>query len=545
MKTKKELRYFQRDACSAIVRDWKKNETPCISVMTALGKSLICAALANWALKQNGRRILILVPTKELVEQNYIEAAEYCDDPHNIGIVCKQLKQEQGHKRCVIAMYQSFNSIKTVSGAFDYVVIDEAHLVSNNDNSVYRKIIRALQRINPNVKISGMTATPFRLGQGLLTNKCLKGHPLFTSIPYDTSANPGLAKLVDEGYLAQIETINTSISVDLTGVKMSGLDYNSVDVGIRFDSIAKPAVENMRTLFNSNNINSALIFASNIANANHIAELWGDDETMRVVDSKCSDEHRASVIAWLKSGLGKRYVVNVGILTTGFNYPALECIVLLRATTSPGLLIQMIGRLIRPHGGLIGKVIDFGTNISRLGGIDDIKIPKQKLKKGDAPKKACLECGTLCLMSAKKCPDCGSEFIAGDDGNYTMITHAQAMKIKNTTTHAVASFNLSTGTAKTGAKYICINFLNASYTTIYREMMWLTSEGYIGQTAGARLKWLFMSPDNYFKLVSKSSDAHFIVDFINENMDIIKTCSSIELLKNENNKYKKLTGWTE
>jgi hypothetical protein len=76
-------------------------------------------------------------------------------------------------------------------------------------------------------------------------------------------------------------------------------------------------------------------------------------------------------------------------------------------------------------------------------------------------------------------------------------------------------------------------------------MLWLTSEGYIGQTAGARLKWMFADSKNYFKMCGASSDAEFIVEFINENTDLMKTCSAIELLKNENNKYKTLTGWIE
>jgi hypothetical protein len=129
--------------------------------------------------------------------------------------------------------------------------------------------------------------------------------------------------------------------------------------------------------------------------------------------------------------------------------PSLEAIVLMRATTSPGLLIQMLGRLIRPFGDFVGLVWDYGSNIERLGGIADIKVPKGKLKKSEVPKKLCLaildrniefegikykkgqECNYANLLSAKTCKKCDAQFIGeNEEGKYQMLTKAQALQAK-------------------------------------------------------------------------------------------------------------------
>jgi DNA repair protein RadD len=445
---RKELRYYQKEACRAVVEDWKKGEVPCISMMTALGKSLCAAALTEYCIKKNWR-VICLVPTSELVSQNADEMYDFISTPKDIGIVCSQLNKMQNKRKIVIAMYQSFYSKRASSGHFDAIIIDEAHLISNNADSQYRKIIKSLQRINPSVKICGWTASPYRLGQGLLVNKCIKGEPLFTSIPYDTSVYPGIPRLVEEKSLAQIEVINTHFNIDLTNIKMSGHEFNNTDVGLKFDAICEDAVNDMREGFERYDVETALIFVPNCASGEKVLACWNDPTTMRMVSNNTTKHDRAANVKWLKEGKGKRYLVNVNIYTTGFNMPSLEAIVLMRATTSPGLLIQMLGRLIRPFGDLVGLVWDYGSNIERLGGIADIKVPKGKLKKSEVPKKLCLaaleeniefegikykkgqSCNCANLLSAKKCSKCGAQFIGeNEEGKYQMLTKAQALQMK-------------------------------------------------------------------------------------------------------------------
>jgi DNA repair protein RadD len=153
---------------------------------------------------------------------------------------------------------------------------------------------------------------------------------------------------------------------------------------------------------------------------------------MRLVFGDMPSDERKDAINWIKNGTGRRIIVNVDILAEGFDFTALQCVVLMRATKSPGLFVQMAGRIIRPHQDKEhGFLLDYGTNIERLGSLDNITAPKNKKREGTAPLKPCLNCATLNNLSAKKCKECEAEFISTDEtGNYTMRTKAQAMAAK-------------------------------------------------------------------------------------------------------------------
>lgn len=439
---KKNLRYFQQNACKGLHVSMHKNEKPYASLFTGLGKSLVLAALTNRYVNE-GKRVLQLVPRMELVEQNEREALEYLNMPEAIGIVCGQLNRREKHKQVVIAMASSFVNMRMNAGKFDYCLIDECHRLrfkENGTKGIYQKIIEALTYINPDIKVCGVTGTPYRLDQGDLHEETWKTKPYFTTKVYDSAIEPGLKKLIEEGYLSHIETLNSSVRVNLDGVKKSGDDYNQTEAGVKFDAIINDAVEDMRQHFKTHNIRTAVIFASSIANANHILNAWGDDSTMRIISGESSKQGRKNALEWLKNGSGCRYIVNVNLLTEGFDYRALECVVLLRATISPGLLIQMVGRVIRPHDDKVhGYLIDYGTNIERLthGGIESIKIPVVGEKKEKIPTKECtavnegVYCGEQNNLSAKKCKKCKAEFISeSEDGNYSMRTRAEALKAK-------------------------------------------------------------------------------------------------------------------
>jgi len=521
---KKIPRYYQKDACNSVVKAWKNKEIPCISMMTALGKALCAAMLANYGLKK-GLRVLCLVPTSELATQNFEEAINNIDDEFKskIGLVCAQLNKKQNHLNFVIAMYQSFINLRAISGNFGMIIIDEAHLVSNNENSQIRKIVRSLQRINKDVLIVGMTASPYRLGQGLLTEKCIKGVPLFTSICYDTSINPGIKKLIDEKSLAKIEVINTHYQIDLTGVKMSGHEYNQNDVGLKFEMICDDAVEDFRQGFIDENVETALIFVPNCSAGKRVINCWNDQSTMRMVSNESSDYERKDAVEWFKYGKGSRYLVNVNIYTTGFNFPALQAVVMLRATTSPGLLIQILGRLIRPYGDMVGKFWDYGSNLSRLGGIEDIIVPKPKKRRSEAPKKLCTAiietpvmyeelhyrvgdvCGYPNLLSAKKCKICEAEFIPmGEEGKYSMRTKGEALAKKAAemvfTYDVTAVFFDEAISKKSGIRMIKMSFYGEYSEFLANDYLCIEHTGQAKNIATAKIMNMLKNKRDYYQM---------------------------------------------
>lgn len=534
-----------------------KNEKPYASLFTGLGKSLVLAALTNRYVNE-GKRVLQLVPRMELVEQNEREALEYLNMPEAIGIVCGQLNRREKHKQVVIAMASSFVNMRMNAGKFDYCLIDECHRLrfkENGTKGIYQKIIEALTYINPDIKVCGVTGTPYRLDQGDLHEETWKTKPYFTTKVYDSAIEPGLKKLIEEGYLSHIETLNSSVRVNLDGVKKSGDDYNQTEAGVKFDAIINDAVEDMRQHFKTHNIRTAVIFASSIANANHILNAWGDDSTMRIISGESSKQGRKNALEWLKNGSGCRYIVNVNLLTEGFDYRALECVVLLRATISPGLLIQMVGRVIRPHDDKVhGYLIDYGTNIERLthGGIESIKIPVVGEKKEKIPTKECtavnegVYCGEQNNLSAKKCKKCKAEFISeSEDGNYSMRTRAEALKAKQEETfdydvHEVYFEHYQ----KDETPILKMLFYDEHVSLLHTEYICLNHSGSARGLAIAKIQSLLKNKKDYYQ-ISQFEDGVCVKSVLfllqNRYQQFFKPIKKITLQKD--GRFNKLISW--
>lgn len=559
---KKTLRPYQQQACQAIAKAWR--EPGCIpyaSVMTGLGKSLCLAALTNRYVNE-GKRVLQLVPRLELVEQNYREAFEYMDKPQALGIVCGQLNKRQNHKQVVVAMASSFVNLRIKSGAFDYLLIDECHRVSFKKEAgtgavrkgTYHKIIDSLLRLNPAMKIAGMTGTPYRLDQGELHEDSHKTKAFFTHKVFDTSVDPGIKSLIDDGYLSHIETLNTAIKVNLEGVKLSGQDFNKDAAGVKFDAIVDDAVSDMRKQFAMHNISTAIIFASNLANAAHILNAWGDPDTMRIVcgdESICTKAQRRAAVEWIKHGSGNRYIINVDILAEGFDHKALQCCVLLRVTKSPGRLMQMVGRIIRPHDDKEqAYLLDYGTNCDRLGNIDNIIVPSPAKRRGDAPRKLCLVpgCGEINLLSAKKCKKCGAEFISeSEDGNYSMRTKEQALALKReseTVRHEIDSIDWVKCYSKKGGEAMIKGIMyETSYDSIpvpfYEYYLCLNHIGAAKDKANHNLLKMFKNPADYYLLGSAHINVDNVLLLLQEHPAFFKRIKEV-WLRPGNGKYKQL-----
>jgi len=509
----KQLRYYQQEAVDAIINSWnkKQSQVPYVSVMTGLGKSLIIADITKQALAK-GKRVLQLVPRLELVKQNYAETVGHgCE---GVGICCGQLNRFEVHKPVVIAMHSSFYSRRTVSGKFDVLLIDECHLVGNDPNSQYRKIVRSLLRLNPKMLIAGLTGSPWRLGQGMLHQNCIKGEALFTNLVYDTTVHPGIPRLIDEGYLSRVNVVNTSARVDLTCVAMSGLDYNANDAGVKFDAIIDDAVPELERSFIDNDVSTAIIFVSTLANAAHVVERWADKKQIRVVHGDMTKHDRVESVQWIKRGSGRRYIVNVNILTTGFDFPALEAIVLLRATTSPALMVQMVGRLLRPHEGKVGLLYDFGTNLERLGSIDSIVPPKTKKKREEAPKKLCLLCNTPNRLSAKICHKCYAVFISeSEDGKYSIKSQAQLIAERaamNERYFEITEVKFDRSRSNYGKECLAIYFFQNNLLC-HTERLWADDKGNILLAHKDFLMSMFKNEHDFFEL---AQDGHTITNML-------------------------------
>lgn len=565
---KKEPRYYQAEAFNALVKaavtpaaSANGFEIPYASMCTGSGKSLVAAMLTNKVLKQGGR-VLQLVPSKELCEQNYEEAWAEVDDKTALGLCCAKLGRAQVDKKAVIATYTSFLRRRADSGLFNLVIVDECHLVSPQFDSSYQKIIRSLLRINPKMKIIGLTATPYRMIQGMLHEDCVLGKALFTGMAYETN----IPKLIKEGYLSHVESISGDVEADLSGVALSGHDYNTDQMGVKFDAIAEDAVADMRVKFETHGIKTALIFASILNNARHIMNEWGGDD-MRIVYGDMPNHERVQTIKWIKEGSGNRYIINVGVLTTGFDHRALDCVVLMRATMSLGLYVQMVGRVIRAHDDKPrGYVIDYGGNIERHGPIDATLPPKSKKKKGDAPRKLCTltldndiefegmryrrgqECNYANLLSAKFCRKCGGEFIAeSEEGGYSMRSKAQILAAKleaETVTYPVEGVVYAKAySRKEGIPMIKMLIYTEYGELIHTHYICLEHPGRMGAKAKEFTLNLFRDPKDYYELGQAGVNVDNLVHLLNNAEHYFNNITAVTVRPQAgNSKYKELVG---
>jgi DNA repair protein RadD len=560
---KKQLYTHQKEAVKAALIALKEGETPYLEISIGGGKSLIIADLMNRAMNQ-GLRVLSLVPSKELCEQNALEASEYIDSPKDIGICCSKLNRFQVHRQSVIATYTSFLRRRATSGKFDVLLVDEAHGVGYEPTSSYRKIITSLKRINPELKIIGVTATPVRMASGRLEEKYLDFEPIFTKCAYQSS----IPDLIKQGVLSNITSISGDIQVDLSGVPIKGGDYDTEISAVRFDAILPHAIPDLKLKIKAYGIETILIFASNVANARKIIEEW-DGDNIRLIYGDMSQHDRSATIKWLKHGEGLRVVVNVNVLLVGFNFQKLDAVCFLRATKSLALYRQAVGRVLRSHEDKkIGFVIDYAGNIDEHGSIDGEIPAKNRKRAGEIPKKSCIAIveetvefeglvyrrGDVCnypnLLSARKCRVCGAEFVSDSEtGLYTMRTRGEILKAKidaETYTYNVERVTFEKAYSKKDqTEMIKINFIDESGLIFHNYYLCLNHQGYARHKCITHLLQMMKQPENYPLIASAPGGVNVenvLLLFNNAYDKYFKRFDTITLAPN--GKYKELKSWT-
>lgn len=372
------------------------------------GKSLIIAMFLHSVItRYRGQRIMVLTHVKELIGQDYQALLRYWPSAP-AGIYSAGLNRKEAMMQITFAGIASVVKKPELFGHIDLIIIDEAHLVSQNDQTSYQKFIGALKSRNSNLKVIGLTATPWRLGQGHITDD-----GLFTDICFDIT-NPGaFNRLIAEGFLVPLIPRQPTQLLDVDGVHIRGGDFVASELQIAVDRDEITIAAMKETIQLAQGRMHCLVFSSGIDHAEHInATLNEMGETSVVIHSRMPDKQRDAAIIGFKNGK-YRFCVNNNCLTTGFDFPAIDCIVVLRPTTSTVLWVQMMGRGTRPSEGKSNcLVLDFSRNTKRLGPINDPMIPRKPGKggPGEAPYKVCSTCDLYNHTSVRNCIYCGSEF---------------------------------------------------------------------------------------------------------------------------------------
>lgn len=399
-----QLRWYQSESVDAAFASARRGKHPCIVLPTGAGKSLVIAELCRQAVENWQGRVLVLAHRKELLTQNADKIQKLLPQ-HEIGIYSAGLKSRQGDQDIVVAGIQSVFKRADELGIRHLVIVDESHLIPESGDGMYRKLINDLQIIFPRCRIIGLTATPFRLDCGLITDG-----GVLDEICYEAS----VARLMAEGFLCRV-TNRPTHQVDMSGVRKSRGDFVQQQMEERFLSSIDGNVKEALELLAGRR--SVLWFCSGVSHANRVAnQLEKLGELAVVVTGETMPLLRNNLLESFSAGR-LRHLVNCDVLTTGFDAPRVDAIAVLRATESAGLFAQICGRGFRIHESKQDcLILDFGGNIGRHGPLDDPLFGRTKQKRRSSgeeiltPQKTCEQCDGSCATGCVWCPHCGAEF---------------------------------------------------------------------------------------------------------------------------------------
>jgi DNA repair protein RadD len=402
-------RWYQEEAILAIYNYFLNGGkgNPLIALPTASGKSIIPAIFIQRVMQRwPSQRFLLITHVKELIKQNSDKLLEVWDNAP-LGIYSAGLKRRDIIAPVIYGGIQSMIKIAEAFGHRDIIFVDEAHLISQEEDSNYLRFFAIMKAINPNLKIVGMTATPFRMGQGMLTD-----NGVFTDIIYDMTDIEGFNRLIKEGYLSPLYPKPTNIQLDVSNVGMQKGEFIQGQLQHEVDKAEITWKALQELAYYGQNRRSWIIFSSGIEHANHIAEmLWKLGIECASVHSKQTSDYNDAALKAHKE-LRLRAVVSFSKLTTGLDHPAIDLIADLRPTMSVVLHIQKYGRGMRLFENKRDCLaLDFAKNIPRLGCVNDPIIPRKKGEKtGEIPIKICEACGVYNHISARVCSACGAAF---------------------------------------------------------------------------------------------------------------------------------------
>ena len=421
-----ELRPYQSEAVEAVYNHLRtKDNNPCVVLPTGTGKSIVIAKIVSDAVKNWNGRALILAHVKELLEQNAGKIKAFCPDIP-IGIFSAGLKSRDTSEAVIVAGIQSVYDKACDLGAFDVIIVDEAHLIAPDGDGMYRTFLKDMKIINPHVRVIGLTATPFRLKGGLICQP----ENILNEVCYEA----GLKEMIADGYLSPLVSKAGRAEAKLDNLRIRGGEFiaDEVSSAMDTDELVSSACREIVEL--TRDRKSVLIFTTSVEHCKHVAEKIAafSGRECAIVTGDTNPGERAEIIDRFKGkvipadlfGTPKpplKFLSNVNVLTTGFDAPNTDCVVLLRPTNSAGLLVQMIGRGTRLSPETSKQnclVLDYGGNILRHGPVDMIRVKEPGAGKGgDAPAKKCPQCLALIHAAYSACPECGYVFPPPETSN--------------------------------------------------------------------------------------------------------------------------------
>jgi len=381
---------------------------------TGSGKTIVLSSVTGKLLKEPGAKACILAHRDELTDQNR-QKFRRVNPGIDTSVFNAKIKSWEG--QATFAMVQTLTRKANLDGmpTLDLLVIDEAHHATADS---YRRVIDRVRDKNPNAKVYGVTATPQRGdGTGL--------RHVFSNVADQIT----LGELIASGHLVSPRTfvIDVGAQEALSHVKRKAIDFDMDEVAAVMNSrpINDAVVHHWREKAADR---KTIVFCSTVAHAEAVCDTFNREGVEAVlIHGELSEQERRERLYDYEHG-DAQVVVNVAVLTEGYDYTPTACVVLLRPSSYKCTLIQMIGRGLRivdpnEHPGVVKSdciVLDFGTATLMHGSLEqDVCLEDRDKEDRDAPSKECPECETAVPARVTECPVCGYEFKGHDKGCLT------------------------------------------------------------------------------------------------------------------------------
>ena len=402
-----QLRDYQRASLDALDAHWRGGGRDGLIVLpTGAGKAFVIAALVRETLAgAPATRIAIVTHSRELIAQNHQELlAHWPEAP--AGIDSAGLGRRESGAPVLFCGIQSVWNRAEAIGPRDLVVVDEAHLIPRSAETRYGRFLAHLRALRPELRVVGLTATPYRLDSCRLDDG--EGR-IFERIVYE--ANVG--DLIQRGHLSPLVSKATLTALDVSGLPKRGGDYvpSALEAAVNRDWITRAAVEEM--VGYGERRRAWLAFCVSLAHAAAVRDAVRDHGiACETVSGETGKRERDRIVRAFREGR-IRCLTSVGVLATGFNVPAVDLVALLRPTQSTGLYVQQVGRALRRAPGKADALILDYAGLVRMHGPVDIVTARTAAavrgREGEVRAKPCPGCGALIALNASTCEGCWVE----------------------------------------------------------------------------------------------------------------------------------------
>lgn len=383
---------------------------------TGAGKTIMLSAVTGESIKDSDAKVCILAHRDELTAQN---RAKFERVVPNVGTSVVDAYEKSWGGQVTFAMVPTLARSSNLDGMprLDLLVIDEAH---HAVAASYRRIIDRVRDANPEARVFGVTATPNRGDRKGLRE-------VFDNVADQIS----LGELIASGHLVPPRTfvIDVGVQDELKSVRKTSSDFDMSEVANIMDR-APVTEEVIRHWKEKAGDRQTVIFCSTVEHAAHVRDAFqAAGISAALIHGEMPSETRKSVLADYAGGK-IRVIVNVAVLTEGWDHPPTSCVMLLRPSSYKSTMIQMVGRGLRTvdpeeFPGVVKTdciVLDFGTSSLIHGTLEQDVDLDGKTSSGEAPTKACPSCGADIPLASSECPICGDAFDEEEGGSGVTAT---------------------------------------------------------------------------------------------------------------------------